>query len=271
MVLNLLLALTFLSVPTFAAGPIIAKAGKKQITLKEFKNKYFEVRDQTINPPTPSEFLEDLIRYEIGIQEAQKNKIEKNPDVKEHIRQVLYKSQVEKAIGKEVSKIKVSDNEMKQYYKTNPEIRTSHILVSFKVGASTKEKNEAFKRAKEIYNDVKSSKRPFEQLAKLYSDDNLTKDVGGDIGYQTKVTLVPNYYDAALKLQVGQISQLVESRFGYHIIKLTGKRSYQQADKRQIRAAVFDKKRKFIFDNYFAKLKKSYPINKNVKLLEQIK
>jgi len=56
--------------------------------------------------------------------------------------------------------------------------------------------------------------------------------------------------------------------FGFHIIKVTGRRSYENANKRQIRLAVFDEKRKQAFDAYFDKLKKSYTIKTNPSLIE---
>ena len=271
LVITALFILMSLCGPVSALSQNVAVVGKNPITLKSFKEKYEEVRRQTINPPEPEVFLEDLIRFEVGLQEAEKRKVEKDPVVQEEIRKVVYKHLVEKAIGNAVNKIKISEKEMQQFYKNNPELRTSHILIEIKPGANDKEKAAAKKRAQEIYNEVRKSKRPFEELVKLYTDDSLSKSTGGDIGYQSKVTLVPTYYDAASSMKVGQIKGLVETRYGFHIIKLTGRRAYQQANKRQIRAAVFDEKRKQIFDKYFEGLKRKYTINKNNSLLKEIK
>ncbi|MNL54713.1 putative parvulin-type peptidyl-prolyl cis-trans isomerase precursor [compost metagenome] len=100
-------------------------------------------------------------------------------------------------------------------------------------------------------------------MVKLYSDDALSKQAGGDVGWQSRVTLVPSYYDAIANMKVGEVKGLIETQFGFHIVKLTGRRSYENANKRQIRAAVFDEKRRQIFNDYFAKLKKSYSIKEN--------
>jgi peptidyl-prolyl cis-trans isomerase C/peptidyl-prolyl cis-trans isomerase D len=180
----------------------------------------------------------------------------------------MYKGLLEKELGQRVQKIQVSEKEMEAWYKTNPEIRTSHILIEFKPGATQTQKDEAKKRATEIYAEVKKSKRPFEELVKLYSDDPLSKQAGGDVGWQSRVTLVPTYYDAALSMKVGEIKGLIETQFGYHIIKVTGRRSYQDANKKQIRSAVFDEKRREIFNEFFAKLKKNYTIKENPSLLK---
>lgn len=248
--------------------PVVAVVGNKKITLDEFNKKYNEVKNQTINPPSKQLFLEDLVRYELGVQEAEKRNLDKDPQVLDRIHQEMYKGLLEKELGQRVQKIQVSEKEMEAWYKTNPEIRTSHILIEFKPGATQAQKDEAKKRATEIYAEVKKSKRPFEELVKLYSDDPLSKQAGGDVGWQSRVTLVPTYYDAALSMKVGEIKGLIETQFGYHIIKVTGRRSYQDANKKQIRSAVFDEKRREIFNEFFAKLKKNYTIKENPSLLK---
>lgn len=247
---------------------IVATVGKKTITLEDFNKKYNEVKSQTINPPSRALFLEDLIRYEVGLQEAEKRGLSKDPIVLERLNQEMYKALLEQDIGPKVQKIQVSDKEMQTWYANNPELRTSHILIEYKAGATPEQIAEAKKRATEIFEEVKKSKRPFEELVKLYSDDALSKQAGGDIGWQSKVTLVPGYYEAALSMKVGEVKGLVESQFGFHIIKVTGRRSFENANKRQIRAAVFDEKRKQLFNEYFDKLKKTYPIKENKSALE---
>ncbi|MBX9767451.1 MAG: peptidylprolyl isomerase [Bdellovibrionales bacterium] len=257
-------------VPTAnAATEPVATVGEKKIFMEEFNKRYDEVKDKTINPPPKDVFLEDLIRYEVGVQEATKKKIADDPIVAERIRQEIYKGLIEKEIGGKVNDIKVNEAEMKDFYKKNPELRTSHILIEIKPDADDAARAAAKKRAEEIYAEVKKSKRPFEELVGLYTDDTATKQNGGDIGFQTPVTIVPEYYKAAAGMKEGEIKGLIETRFGFHIIKLTGKNNYDQSNKRQIRSAVFDEKRKKIFDEYFVKLKKTYAIKTNPNLLKK--
>jgi parvulin-like peptidyl-prolyl isomerase len=246
----------------------VAIIGNRVITLNEFNKKYNEIKNQTVNPPTKGQFLEDLIRYEVGLQEAEKRKLQNDPLVQDRMKQELYKALLEKDLGDRVQKISVSEKEMAAYYKTNPEIRTSHILIEVKPGATAEQRAEARKRATEILDEVKNSKRPFEELVKLYSDDNMSKQTGGDVGWGNRVTWVPSYYETALKMKVGEISPLVETQFGFHIVKVTGRRAFENANKRSIRAAVFDEKRREVFNDYFERLKKGYRIQSNPKLVE---
>lgn len=247
---------------------VVAQVGNKAITLEDFNKKYNEVRSQSVNPPSKQVFLEDLVRYEVGVQEAKKRNLEKDPIVLDQFSQVMYRALLEKEIGPTITKIQVSDKEMEAWYKNNPEIRSSHILIEHKAGATPAQIAEAKKRATEIYEEVKKSKRPFEEMVRLYSDDALSKQMGGDIGWQSRVTLVPNYYEALNSLKVGEIRGLVETQFGFHIIKLTGRKTFENANKRQIRAAVFDEKRKQIFNEYFDKLKRAYTIKENLGALK---
>jgi len=246
----------------------VAVIGNKRITVEEFNRKFNEVRGIAVNPPTKQQFLEDLVRYEVGVQEAEKRNLEKDPTVQDRMKQELYKALLEKELADRVNKITINDKEMEAYYRKNPEIRSSHILIELKPGATPEQRAEARKRATEIYEEVKKSKRPFEELVRLYSDDTVTKQAGGDVGFQSRVTLVPSYYDAILAMKVGEMRGLIETPFGFHIVKVTGRRSYENANKRQLRASVFDEKRKDIFNEYFEKLKKSYKIQTNPSLIE---
>lgn len=251
-----------------ADNETLFQVGNKKISVGEFNKRYEEVRSQTLNPPTKALFLEDLIRFEVGVQEAEKRKLQNDTLVQERIRQEMYKALLEKEIGKKVENIKVSDQEMQEWYKKNPEIRTSHILIEFKPDSTAEQKAAAKQRAEGIWTDVKKSKRPFEELVKLYSDDPLSKQTGGDIGWQSRVTLFPSYYDAAASMKVGEMRGLVETPFGYHIMKVTGRRTYENANKRQLRAAVFDEKRRQIFNELFDKLKRQTSIKVNQGLIK---
>ena len=247
------------------ADDVVAVVGSKKITKKEFDEKYKDVVSKAFNPPSKDLFLEDLVRYEVGVMEAEKRNLGNDPVVQERIRQVLYVDLVEKEIGKKADQITVTEKEMQNYYAKNPEIRTSHILIELKERARPSEKEAAKKRAGEIYKEVKSSKKPFEQLVKLYSDDVISKKTGGDIGWHNSTTLLPEYYNAALKLSNNQISNLIETKFGFHIIKLTGKKAYKDADKVRLNAAVKEQKKRVLFDDFFGKLKSKY----NVKTFTQ--
>lgn len=263
------LTMLVLSVSYGQSKDVLATVGDKKITLEDFNKKYSDVVSKSMNPPSKQQFLEDLVRYEVGLLEAEKKNISKDPVFQDRFKQEMYKVLLEKELGNKVQKIQVSDKEMEAYYKKNPEIRLSHILIEVRPSATAEQRAEAKKRADEIYEkEVKPSKRPFEELVRLFSDDPLSKQTGGDVGWQSRQTLVPVLYDTIYQMKVGEIKGVIDTKYGFHIVKVTGRRSYENADKRAVRTAVFDEKRRHVFNEYFDQAKKGYKISTNPKLIE---
>ncbi|QIW17825.1 peptidylprolyl isomerase PrsA [Bacillus thuringiensis] len=127
-----------------------------------------------------------------------------------------FKNQIKfKLAMNEAIKKSVTEKDVKDHYK--PEIKASHILVS--------DENEAKEIKKKL--DAGAS---FEELAKQESQDLLSKDKGGDLGYFNSGRMATEFETAAYKLKVGQISNPVKSPNGYHIIKLTDKKDLQPYD-----------------------------------------
>lgn len=127
-----------------------------------------------------------------------------------------FKNQIKfKLAMNEAIKKSVTEKDVKNHYK--PEIKASHILVS--------DENEAKEIKKKL--DAGAS---FEELAKQESQDLLSKDKGGDLGYFNSGTITPEFETAAYKLKIGQISDPVKSPNGYHIIKLTDKKDLKPYD-----------------------------------------
>lgn len=276
MVATLLLSMVFNFASAQQEKPapptVLAVVGQTRITSDEFARRYKEVltKAQYI-VPTKEQFLEDLVRYEIGVQQAQKEALQNDPIYKERMRQEMYKLLLEKHLTGPVEKIRLSDKELREYYEKNPQMRVSHILIEFKPGATAKEKEAARRRALEIYDEVKKSKRPFEELVRLYSDDLLSKNTNGDLGYHSRVTLGKEYYDTLLKMKVGEIRGLIDLPQGFAIAKLTEKRSFETADPLQVRGAAFEEKRRDLFDSYFNTLKKNYKTIVNRDALQKLK
>ncbi|HFK1424597.1 MULTISPECIES: peptidylprolyl isomerase PrsA [Bacillus cereus group] len=124
--------------------------------------------------------------------------------------QIKFKLAMNKAIKKSIT-----EKDVKDHYK--PEIKASHILVS--------DENEAKEIKKKL--DAGAS---FEELAKQESQDLLSKEKGGDLGYFNSGRMAPEFETAAYRLKVGQISNPVTSPNGYHIIKLTDKKELKPYD-----------------------------------------
>jgi len=107
--------------------------------------------------------------------------------------------------------------------KVPDEITASHILISY-AGAerseATRTKDDAKKLAEQVLEESRQPDADFAALAKKYSDDPSGKD-GGSLGKFKKGVMAPPFEEAAYKLKVGEISSVVETPFGFHIIKRT--------------------------------------------------
>ncbi|CAN5501115.1 SurA N-terminal domain-containing protein [soil metagenome] len=123
---------------------------------------------------------------------------------------------------------KISDADLEQYYQQNqqrfvtPEQRrASHILIEVDSSASAAKRAEAKAKAEKILAEVKANPKDFAKLAAKYSDDAGSKDKGGDLEFTPRGGWVKPFEDAAFAMNKGEISPLVQSDFGYHIIELT--------------------------------------------------
>ena len=122
----------------------------------------------------------------------------------------------------------VTDADVKDFYDKNPDkfkkpeqVRASHIL--FKTDGDEAAKKKMRAAAEAVLKDVKSGK-DFGTLAKQHSSDGSAQQ-GGDLGFFVKEQMVPEFANAAFALQTGQTSDIVESQFGYHIIKVTDRKA----------------------------------------------
>ena len=156
-----------------------------------------------------------------------------------------------------IPNIKVDDAEVKQFYDENPakfqgheQRRASHILIGFGVNATPAQKQEAKAKAAELLAAIQKNPKSFEELAIKNSQDPGSATKGGDLGVFGRGAMVKPFEDVAFSLKVDQVSDLVESEFGYHIIKVTevlGQSSDFDSLKPQIKADLMYQKAQAAF------------------------
>ena len=172
----------------------------------------------------------------------------------------------------------VTNDEMKKYYDENKDdfyidqVEASHILIKTiddeDKKLSDEKKAEAKKKAEEVLAKAKAGE-DFSELAKEYSQDTVSAKNGGDLGFFKKGEMVKPFEEAAFSMKVGEISDLVESDFGYHIIKVTDKEDRQKTFdevKETIRKTLQDEK----CDAQVEKLKEEAKVEKNEEILEKV-
>ncbi len=138
------------------------------------------------------------------------------------------------------SKIAVSDKETKQFYDTHPEafhrpgeVKASHILIKVDPAAEEAQKKEALEKTREIQEKIKQG-ADFAELAKVHSKCP-SASKGGDLGSFKRGQMVKPFEDAAFALEPGQVSDIVETRFGYHLIRCTDKKSEKAMDYEKVK------------------------------------
>jgi parvulin-like peptidyl-prolyl isomerase len=245
-----------------------AKVNDKVITLEQLASKVVEL-EKSGAPylPKSKDILDEMIRREVAVQEARKLKLDQDPEVIEKINNVLYFSLLEKQLGKDFEKLSLSDAEAKNWYEKNPEIRTSHIFIGLLPTVTEEEEKMATTKLNGILADIKSGKTSFAEAAQKNSEDP-SAAMGGDLDYRMKNRLDPVYYRAALKLgKIGDISGIVRTPFGMHLVRLTGKHSWSEMDRQNVKRVIFEEKRQELVTNFLNGLRQKAKITINSKAL----
>ena len=237
-------------------NPVLLKVGDYRMTLSDFNRiigYYGEEQREALEkqPELKATLLQRFFQTRLLLQAAKEKKFDQRPEIREQIDLLVADLVAGEYLKREVvGKMDVTDEDISTYYKANkdefrtPEtVRASHILFIVERGASEEDKQKAKEKAEEVLAKVKAGE-DFGKLAQKYSEDLSTKPRGGDIGEMKRGQLEPNFEKALFALKPGEVSGVVETYFGYHIIKCTDRKEseLQPLDKvkDQVRAKIID-------------------------------
>ncbi|HSL21172.1 MAG TPA: peptidyl-prolyl cis-trans isomerase [Vicinamibacterales bacterium] len=140
-------------------------------------------------------------------------------------------------------RITILPQDVRRYYDDNVEqfstpdqVKASHVLIKVDEGTTD---DAARKRAEEVLTKAKAG-ADFAELAKQHSQDESNAKTGGDLGFFGRGAMVPEFEEAAFGLQPGQISDVVKTQFGYHVIKVTEKKAGETRPFEQVRPQIED-------------------------------
>jgi peptidyl-prolyl cis-trans isomerase C len=229
---SLLLMLLFVPGASFSQeDALVAKIGEKNITLSDF-NKILTFYDPEKlkmienNMQVKEQLLQQMVQALVIAQTAKQSGFDAKPDIKEHLELLKNSFIANEYLKREIiQKVTVSDNEVKTYYDTNkdefktPEmVRARHILFLVEASATPEEKKKVNEKAEATLKKIKAGEN-FDKLASELSEDPGSKPKGGDIGLVARGKTVKPFEDALFSLKPGEISGVIETKFGYHIIK----------------------------------------------------
>ena len=254
-------------------GVVLAEVNGATITDADFYKEQESLppylKPMTETPEGKREMLDTMVVRELIVQQAKKDGIDKSPEVAAKLEDLKKRVVVEAFLKKKVEEsANVSDAELQEFYKKNQDkfqtgeqIKASHILVK------------SAAEAKDIEKQLKAG-ASFDALAKKHSIDGAAAK-GGDLGWFGKGSMLPEFEKVAFSLKEGQTSGIVQTKFGYHIIKATGKRpagarSFEEV-REEIKAAVIPEKQQATFAKLKEELKKDAKLSIKEDALKTLK
>lgn len=215
---------------------VLAKIGNKTITVSDLNKLigFYEPEQQKAiekNPQIKENLLWQMIRSTVVANIAKKKNFDKKPDIKSQQELMNNNFLAAAYLQKEiVDKITINDDKARSYYKDHIEvfktpemIRARHILIKAETSATDEEKKKAKAKAEEVLTKIKKGD-DFSKLASEISEDPGTKDKGGDLDFFPKGSMVPAFEEVAFSLKPGEVSGIIETEYGYHLIKMEEKK-----------------------------------------------
>jgi parvulin-like peptidyl-prolyl isomerase len=253
------------------------KVGKREIDegIKQVKKRFptdaefqGELKKENLTMAQFEKRIEEQLMVMKLIEQEIKSKVPQPTD--EQVRDFYNKIQA-KMNGKDLGLDKKEEEEIANLAKflgrmVSEQVRARHILVAVDKNATMEEKSAALKKVKKIQQELKGG-ADFSELAQKYSDDPGSKSRGGDLGFFAKNDMVPEFEKTAFSLNVGQVSEPVQTEFGYHIIKVEEKRAARKLTfdevKNDLREFLYQKSAQKRYESWVKELRSKAAIKVN--------
>ncbi len=249
---------------------VVARIKGRKITLEEFQARVAEIPSYyqgfLATESGKKELLDGMIAELVLVQKAKGEGLHRKEEVRSKLRNVQDRVLLE-AMVQELQKgrIAVSDEEVKEYFEknkekfTNPqEVRVSHILV--------RKKSEA----KKILNELLEG-GSFEKLAQKYSIDSITAPKGGDLGYISPGEMIPAFEEAIFALEKkGDIGPIIETQFGYHLVKLTDTKKLENKTPEEINFEIKTTIQNEKLERLMQRFRQELMVSVNYELLNEV-
>lgn len=240
------------------SGETVATYSGKKLTadavLKEMERLPPPSRAYLNAPDRKKQFVENIILNDLLFEEGRKEGFDKDEEIDRQVTDLRKRLVVQRVMRKYQTPPDVSDDQAKKHYDDNPnlysttQVRAAHILV----------KDE--KLATELLAKLKAAPDTFAEVAKANSTDTMSAQKGGDLGMFGQGRMVPEFERVAFGLKVDELSDVVKTQYGFHIIKVTerkeGERKPFDQVKEQIKATLRNKQLQDQTQGHMDELKK---------------
>ena len=217
---------------TAQADPIVIAAGDVTIRQSEFESALKTLPpeyQQYAQGAGKKQFAEDFLRMKMLAAEGMKGGLDKDPDVVRQLNLMRENLVANAQLQKIEKSIAISDDDLKKQYDAKKadyeQVGARHILIAFKgspaaqAGKPELTEEQAKAKAEDIRKKIAGG-ASFEELAKTESDDTGSGANGGALGEFGRGQMVPEFEKAAFEAKVGDVTPVVRTQFGYHIIKV---------------------------------------------------
>ncbi len=242
---------------------VLASVGGKEITEQDVTMALMQMgqRGQNYNNPQGrAMILDQLVARKLFLLDAQRNLMEREPAFKEQLAKVKEDMLTSYAMQKALEKVKVTEEEAQKYYDENKDkfisgltFNASHILV------------DSEEKAADILAKIKAGEISFADAAAQFSTCPSGKQ-GGNLGDFGQGQMVPEFEKACAAMEIGQLSEPVQTQFGYHLILLNNKEEGGEmafADVHdELMAALKEEKQQAAYQSKINQLKILYPVDK---------
>ena len=230
-------------------GPVLASVNGEIITAGDFEDEIASLPEYTRKQLTSADQkmkrLDNMIKETLLRQEAQRRGLDRDREIQHKVARYRDRLITEKLYQDAARELgTVDENRVRQHYEENLEqfiqqerIRASQILIPVSPNATPEQDAEARVKAENALEKARRGE-DFEQLAREYSEGP-TAVRGGDLGYFQRGRMVPEFEEVAFSMEtVGEVSDIVRTKFGYHIIQLTDRQPETQMPLDEVRERI---------------------------------
>jgi peptidyl-prolyl cis-trans isomerase C len=253
-------------------GEVVARYGGGTLTADELVVELQRLPQRSraqMDAEARKRFVENYVLNDLLYQEGLHEGLGDDPDIERQVNDLRRRLVVQRVVRKLQDIAPISDEQVKAYYDAHADrystttIKARHILV----------KDEA--KAQELHDELVKSPDQFAELAKANSIDTASARKGGDLGFFGRGRMVPEFETAAFALKTpGEISEVVKTPYGYHIIQLEERREGEQKPfeqvKEQIRATLRNEELQAKTREYYEQLKQKANLQIDEAALERV-
>lgn len=218
-----LLSFVFFGLNSFAqnSNRTLLTVANEEVSVDDFLSIYNKNRQvgEELDPKTLDEYLDLFINFKLKVKEAEALGMDTVPSfVKElsgYRKQLANPYLVDNEAGEQLIR--------EAYERSKVEVRASHILISVAADAAPADTLKAYNKIQKLRSELIKG-ADFAATARIHSQDPSARENEGDLGFFSALYMVYPFENAAFKTPVGDVSEIIRTRFGYHILKVTDKR-----------------------------------------------